>query len=121
MGAFNWFTVKETCPRCLVSSELTFQLYVASSYAGDNTGRFHDRTYQLGDTLAWWSRDDKRFADWTGGLSSHSGCVTDVCYGKCPSCNSDLLCDLDVCELKLLGFRNLRVDVLGMRYGDSSS
>ena len=110
MGLYNYLIIEDACPKCLMRSRMTFQIYVASSFAGDDAGSFWERTYTIGDTLAWFPRGDKRFPQWSRGLDMRDRSVVDFCYGECPSCGVYLRVDVDVDDLRISGYRNLRVD-----------
>jgi hypothetical protein len=60
MGAYNWVDVSATCPLCGKAAIVRAQTMFASSYDGDETGRFFDRNYSLGAAMAWWPPKDSR-------------------------------------------------------------
>ena len=94
MAAFNWINVEAECPVCRVMTRLRCQTHVASDYAGDETGRFHDREYDLGGKMAWWARGDKRFGSWPAGRWRVSGKSSEfdeeACSSACANCGSSL-------------------------------
>jgi hypothetical protein len=94
MGAYNWVLVTAVCPACGSNREIRCQTHVASSFDGDLTGRFNERTYQLGQAMAWWPHDDKRFGEWrVNGRRDAiaSGSIDEeACYSTCSACGADL-------------------------------
>ena len=64
MGAYNYIVFEAICPGCKRSSSIEAQCHVASSYDGDNSGRFFDRRYVLGSQMAWWRPDQDGYEDW---------------------------------------------------------
>jgi hypothetical protein len=93
MSAYNWVKVNEAvCPRCGASG-LRGQTHIASSYAGDKSGRFFDRTYELGEQMAWWATDDPRYPEWKphNGWTriTGPGQVAEWCHLRCPHCEVD--------------------------------
>ena len=102
LGAYNWITVEATCPVCARSTALRCQTHVASSYAGDGTGRFFDREYRLGDTMAWWAEQDARHANWSQhsrGIGDNWSCIDEACDASCSACGSALCVVLRFREL----------------------
>lgn len=93
MSAYNWIEIKDRCPSCKVKSVIKCQTHFCSDYGGDDTGRFHDRTYKLGDTMAWWSILHPRYSAWreSNSLNKHEyGDSSECCYGECLSCCTEL-------------------------------
>ena len=94
MAAFNWINVVAPCPVCGAVTRLRCQTHVASDYAGDASGRFHDREYELGQAMAWWPRETKRFEQWRAGHWRAEPTARDVdqeaCYTSCPNCDASL-------------------------------
>lgn len=94
MAAFNWINVEALCPACGNVVRLRCQTHVASDYGGDTTGRFHDRDYELGQAMAWWPRDDKRFELWRAGRwrseDRESAFDAEACYATCSICDASL-------------------------------
>lgn len=94
MAAFNWINVVAPCPVCGVVARLLCQTHVASDYAGDASGRFHDRQYELGQTMAWWPRETERFDAWRAGRWRAQPAASDVdqeaCYASCTNCDASL-------------------------------
>ncbi|HVK75724.1 MAG TPA: hypothetical protein VM734_20480 [Kofleriaceae bacterium] len=93
MGAFNWINVEARCPFCRDVVRLRCQTHVASDHAGDATGRFHDRDYELGQPMAWWPREHERFDAWRGGRwraeERAPGFDQEACYATC-TCGAEL-------------------------------
>ena len=93
MSAFNWINVETTCPKCGSATNLRCQPHVASGYAGDSRGRFHDRDYGLGEPMWWWSKDDARYPDWR--VEGREGIAEydydeEACLAECGSCGASL-------------------------------
>jgi len=70
------------------------QTHIASDFDGDSSGRFSGREYKLGDVMAWWPADDRRYDLWrTNGrkFGPTSGSMDEeACYATCANCSSDL-------------------------------
>lgn len=91
MGAFNWIDIEAACPACKAPATLRAQTHIASDYAGDSAGRFHDRTYRIGEQLAWFPPPDKRSTQWSDGADpNHLPLVREACYATCPRCRADV-------------------------------
>ncbi len=67
MSAFNWIIVNAGCLSKGSFGRLRCQTHVASSYDGDQSGRFHDREYNLGEKMAWWPEDHPEYPNWKEG------------------------------------------------------
>jgi len=91
MAAYNLIVVRAPCPSCKRPSEIRCQTHVASSFDGDERGRFCARTYTLGETMAWWGPGDPRFEQWCdGALPTTPPLYEEACYSTCASCQADL-------------------------------
>src|SRR3954469_23501769 len=94
MSAYNWIIVTTRCPACNRQVELRCQTHIASDYGGDQTGRFHDREYHLGEPLRWWRKGHQKFQAWraNGRVGEFNQGETDSesCYTSCPACSTDL-------------------------------
>ena len=91
MGAYNWITVEAPCPVCGRVTILRAQTHIASSYSGDASGRFHDRTYGLGERVAWFTPPDERSCRWSECADpGHLPLVHEACYSECSDCRADL-------------------------------
>ena len=93
MSAFNWVEFETICPSCKSKSVIRAQTHTCADFDGDETGRFHDRTYKIGEKMAWWEVSDSRHANWTdsgGNLNLHSGELCECCYSNCLNCGADL-------------------------------
>ena len=67
------------------------QTHIAASYHGDATGRFHNRTYRIGETMAWFHPSDDRRAAWSEAADpGHLPSVHEACYSECLTCHADL-------------------------------
>lgn len=116
MAAYNWVIVSEPCPACGCTSDIRAQTHVASDYDGDDTGRFHDREYRLGERMHWWPASDSRFPGWRANRSRKGVPSLEIeeeaCYAECPSCHARLFV--------ILRFIGLRIDqVLGIGREDA--
>jgi hypothetical protein len=95
MAAFNWINHRADCPGCARHSLIRCQTLVAASFDGDTTGRFCDRTYEVGKPMAWWSPDDPRFGSWrVNGRRDETYDSPDTdeeaCYANCEACGAEL-------------------------------
>jgi len=93
MSAYNWIEFDGCCPSCKRNVSIRCQTHFCSDYDGDETGRFHDRTYKLGDAMAWWNSSDSRYSQWLDSNLSvtHDYDVNDeCCYSECLSCGAEL-------------------------------
>ena len=105
MAAYNWIHFEATCPSCHQGARVRCQTHIASDYGGDETGRFFDREYQLGDKMAWWPEGHKHFRDWReewsgDGRNLPPNQAIEACYADCERCTTNL------CAVIL--FENLR-------------
>jgi hypothetical protein len=90
MGAYNNLMLTDRYPRCGMVAELTLQLHAAASFESDDNGRFHDRSYRLGDQLEWWPESDPRFDSWheDPAVSDRGdGTFEEAVFGDCSICN----------------------------------
>jgi hypothetical protein len=94
MAAFNWVNVQEHCPACGAGARFRCQVHVASDYAGDRGERYHDRDYELGETMRWWPREDSRFRLWRAGRREFDVDEPDfdeeACYAACDRCTASV-------------------------------
>lgn len=94
MAAYNWIKTEFQCPNCLQVVVANCQTHVASDYNGDATGRFFDRTYNLGERMVWWSKSDPNYNDWCDEYSiketNFVESCKEACYVACPNCGTDL-------------------------------
>lgn len=93
MAAFNWILVSVRCPACGAGTRLRAQTHVASDYGGDSRGRFHDKEYELGNVMDWWSQDDPNWRSWkVDGRTGLSEAEFDeeACRATCPACGMSL-------------------------------
>lgn len=100
MSAYNWIEFEGVCPNCGQNSKIRSQTHMCSDFDGDDTGRFHDRTYKLGEQMAWWPESDERFSYWKEDnrsldFNGEEGTYTyddsfECCYSECLKCGSDL-------------------------------
>jgi hypothetical protein len=95
MSAYNWLLLDERCPICGGSKGIRAQMHTASDYDGDESGRFHDREYRVGDEMRWWPVSDPRFKSWRAdrrrGEPLQDGELDEeACYAECLSCHARL-------------------------------
>ena len=92
MAAYNWITICYTCLACRREASIRCQTHIASSYDGDETGRFFDRDYRLGERMAWWVPGHKNYPEWREeeGLPISSNDAVEACYSRCESCDAGL-------------------------------
>jgi len=95
MAAYNWINIDAMCPSCNKVVSIRCQTHIASDFGGDENGRFLHREYQLGDKMAWWPEDHKRFLNWreewrgdSGNLQSDQ--AVEACYAYCENCEAKL-------------------------------
>lgn len=94
MSAYNWIATTAPCPRCRRAEKILAQTHVASDYDGDDTGRFHDRTYELGDAMHWWPPSDPRYPEWRANRCDSTRNAVDIddeaCHATCTICSTPL-------------------------------
>ena len=91
MSAYNWIELTGMCPACQSSQNLRAQTHVASSFSGDERGRFSNRSYRLGEAMAWWLPNDSRYPDWFKSCDpAHMSPVQEACYSECVGCRAEL-------------------------------
>ncbi len=88
MGAYNWVLIEGQCPACGPAAAIRCQIHAASDYAGDATGRFFDRTYRIGERMAW-RPDDVSWSEDPGLVPCESG-FEEPCYSDCLRCGAAL-------------------------------
>ena len=101
MAAFNYIETEGRCPACHTRSIVRAQTHVASSFDGDSSGRFCDRTYKLGDEMAWWPPADGRCEEWHFDADPHARpAVREACYATCTHCRAELCMVLEFQALR---------------------
>jgi hypothetical protein len=90
MAAYNYIKINYKCPSCNVDSSILCQTHFCSHYGGDETGRFHDRLYRLGEKMVWWDKADPRYLGWIQSNSIRDNSLAECCYSKCLNCNAEL-------------------------------
>jgi hypothetical protein len=92
MAAYNYVTFEGTCPSCGRGATIRAQVHVASSFDGDDSGRYAHREYQLGERMAWWPPSDRRFSAWSeyGQPGQPPGEALEACYSECRRCRADV-------------------------------
>lgn len=87
MAAFNYVTFAFACPSCGCPANGRVQVHVAADYDGDESGRFMNREYRLGERMAWFSEDDSDPLDWIGFCEKNSnGLYVERSECGCPLC-----------------------------------
>lgn len=95
MGAYNWIEFTAPCPRCGTAQTIRAQTHMASDYDGDDSARFHEATYRLGQCMRWWSATDPKYRDWRDGNRKDEESVPanealECCYASCGDCKAEL-------------------------------
>jgi hypothetical protein len=93
MSAYNWIEIEGRCPSCGKDTEIKCQTHFCSDYDGDNTSRFHDRTYKLGHMMAWWPSTFPRYSEWIQSNSNNKDrylARSECCYSECLNCGAEL-------------------------------
>lgn len=103
MSAFNWIDFEDICPACGQKAQIRAQTHMASDYDGDAGGRFHDESYQFGQTMRWWNVDHASYKDWKNGNRANQLKVPDTvehecCYATCLLCDANLFAVLEFHE-----------------------
>ena len=113
MGTFNWIVVSGTCPCCHQLVSFDAQTHVASSYDGDDAGRFHDVHYQLGEPMRWWQPEHKDYKEWRAngkmGADIQGNEDWECCYAECPVCKVEVYV-----LIRFDGPRSLEVEQIGL-------
>lgn len=94
MSAYNWIDINRNCPSCHSDAHIKCQAHYFSDYSGDDSGRFHDRNYRLGQAMSWWNQSDPKYLSFLEGESNPDGMkvnrLIECCYSTCMSCDADL-------------------------------
>jgi hypothetical protein len=95
MSAYNWILIHASCPACHKESEIKCQAHMVSSFDGNDTGRFCNATYRLGDQMRWWAASDYRYNNWRDETNSTTALKADdtaseCCYSECSNCKEEL-------------------------------
>jgi hypothetical protein len=90
MGAYNYIEIIYKCPSCNLDSSILCQTHFCSDYSGDESGRFHDRVYKLGEKMFWWNISDPRYVEWMQTNSAGNKELAECCYSECSNCHADL-------------------------------
>jgi hypothetical protein len=111
VGAANDILIDNVCPICGRLAKIRCQTHVATSYAGDNRGRFCLEEYRLGEQMRWWAPDHPEFLHWR----ERDRCIDpdddphvaeEACYSHCLSCRADLVVVVryrDLVPVEILG------------------
>lgn len=94
MAAFNWIIFDNRCPVCSEMTKIRAQTHVASTFEGDEQGRYCNMTYRPKDKMRWWDKGDERYANWTLGgnrvIGDTSDDIRECCYAICSNRNDRL-------------------------------
>lgn len=91
MAAFNTILLDAICPICRQNASIECQEHVAASFDGNDSGRFCMREYRIGDQLAWWKQDDKKYKSPIPlDAKQAEDDILECCYATCQKCNGDL-------------------------------
>ena len=91
MGAYNWIEVDALCPVCGENSTIRCQTHVASSFDGDDSGRFCLRTYRLGDPMPWFSSSETGYhRRLEMAEPENQADARETCYSDCTRCDAEL-------------------------------
>jgi hypothetical protein len=101
MAASNVIAFEHHCPACGRSAPIRARSHIAAAFAGDEAGRFCDRTYGIGDLMAWFPPGDVRHSAWAAGGRALAGSVQEACRATCGRCGA-VLC-------AVIRYRALRV------------
>ncbi|NMO17020.1 hypothetical protein HPC49_14435 [Pyxidicoccus fallax] len=95
VAAYNWVVFQATCPVCGRAARMRAQAHVASSFDGDERGRFAHREYAVGQPFHWWPESHRAFSAWrdadvvTPDLGDPDS-VEEACYTECSECQAEL-------------------------------
>ncbi|MCW5821252.1 MAG: hypothetical protein KIT34_00525 [Cyanobacteria bacterium TGS_CYA1] len=66
------------------------QTKVCSSYDGDDSGRFHDHRYVIGQEMRWWKENAPKYKNWfdESVIKIENGFL-ECCYSECKNCDSN--------------------------------
>jgi hypothetical protein len=91
MAAYNWIHTDATCPSCQEMATIRCQTHIASSFDGDETGRFFDRVFSIGDKMPWFPEGHPEYETWC--FEGDPWTVEDAreaCYSTCQKCHAEL-------------------------------
>lgn len=100
LPAFNVIAFEHHCPACRRSATIRAQTRTAAAYEGVQDSRFCDRTYALGERMAWFPPEDPRHSAWSAAGRALGSTVQEACYAQCARCGAALCA--------VLRFRDLR-------------
>jgi hypothetical protein len=93
MSAYNWVEIERICPSCNVKSCIKCQTHFYSDYNSDESGRFHERNYKIGETMAWWSSSNPKHSEWRDsnyGQEDKYYEDSECCFSECLNCGGKL-------------------------------
>jgi myo-inositol catabolism protein IolC len=93
MSAFNWVKFYAICPKCCELAHIESQCHVASSFEGDEMGRFCNNVYRIGEKMRWWKINNVHWKPWAeidGSIREEDSFIKECCYSTCCNCNADL-------------------------------
>ncbi|PCJ21413.1 MAG: hypothetical protein COB02_02150 [Candidatus Cloacimonadota bacterium] len=113
VSAYNWVLIKSYCPNCKERQVIQCQTHIASDYDGENGYRYHNKKYNLGESMDWWSIGTPQFNSWrvNGKKSSivNSSIDFECCYSNCTSCKESLFVVIEF-------YRNISKKVLDIGF-----
>ncbi|MEQ9073141.1 MAG: hypothetical protein RLP09_04740 [Sandaracinaceae bacterium] len=94
MAAFNYLRFQMQCPHCGQVVEARAQVHVAADFDGDETGRFLNREYRLGEKMRWFSDADE--LDWIGFCERNPvGALYETTTVTCSLCSAESEVDVE--------------------------
>jgi hypothetical protein len=116
MGAYNDVNCRAPCPQCCVETALILQIHTASSFAGDDTGRFCMRAFSVGDKLPWWPPSHPKFSTWydcvevDDVLDLAQFSIKERAYGSFSNCNAEFYATVSIREFVIESVENIRLE-----------
>ncbi len=91
MAAYNYIVFERECPQCGVRAKLRAQTHIASDYEGDESGRFMEHDYRLGERMRWFPPGSDDYDTWdTWGTPPNTGAIREMCVTVCTHCGAKL-------------------------------
>lgn len=112
MSAFNYITFTETCIYCQKSTEFEVQTHMASSFNGNEDGRFCNKYYHLGQKMKWWTSEHPEFDDWVDldAKQTDNNTYLEQCYGSCKDCKKKLIAIVEFKTLTPMAVIEIQAD-----------
>jgi hypothetical protein len=90
---------------------MRFQTHIASdNIEGDMGGRFAERTYRVGETMAWFDANDADYSLWKTWGEMVQGPVYEYCFGMCLSCSADLYARIEFADIRVVGVTEIGLE-----------